>query len=222
MVARRTLFVCGLAREAALARGQGVETIVSGGDVGVLAAALGRHDPQGLRRVVSFGLAGGLDPNLKAGALVIGAAVADASERFEADEDLLAALRTRLPDAATGVVAGVDTALTSVSGKAACRERFGAVAVDMESHLAARFAARHGLPFAALRAISDPAGAALPALVKVALRPDGRLAPGAILTSLWHEPRQIAMLPGLAGDSRRAFAALADAWTRAASILAPG
>ena len=41
--------------------------------------------------------------------------------------------------------------------KAALRATTGADAVDMESHIAARYAEQHSLPFAALRVISDPA-----------------------------------------------------------------
>ena len=45
--------------------------------------------------------------------------------------------------------------------KAALRSETGAAAVDMESHIAAAYAAEAGLPFAALRVISDPATRAL-------------------------------------------------------------
>lgn len=219
MIAGRTLFVCGLAREAALARGRGVETILSGGDVGRLTGALGRLDPRGFGRVISFGLAGGLDPALKAGDLVIASAVIDASERCEADAGLIAALRAVDPRAAGGVIANVEAPLASVAGKAACRQRCGAVAVDMESLAAARFAARHGLPFAMLRAISDPAETTLPPLAQVALRPDGGLAFGAIIRSLLAQPAQIAELPALARGSGRAFATLARIRRLAAPTL---
>ncbi len=43
------------------------------------------------------------------------------------------------------------------SCKAALHSETGAAAVDMESHIAAAYAAEAGLPFAALRVISDPA-----------------------------------------------------------------
>lgn len=218
MPGERVLFVCGLAQEAALAQGPGVETLISGGDAGALAAALDRLDPRGLRCVVSFGLAGGLDPDLPAGARVVPGSVVDDAGRFDTDADLAAALRVAAR-ASGGVVAGVDVALTSAAEKTACRQRGQAVAVDMESHRAGRFAARHSLPFVVLRAISDPADAALPPLARVALRPDGKLAPGPIVRSLLAHPAQIAQLPRLARDSRRAFEALADMRRKAARLL---
>lgn len=220
------LVIVGMKREAACAAGEGVTTLCSGADVARLRRRLDALEGTDFSAVVSFGLAGGLDHALRPGHIVVADAVVSGESRRDTHSRLSSALTKGAAAAgcnvSQGAIIGVDAPAMHHSAKAALRESAQAVAVDMESHLAARFAARHGLPFAALRAISDPAGAALPALVKVALRPDGRLAPGAILTSLWHEPRQIAMLPGLAGDSRRAFAALADAWTRAASILAPG
>jgi len=53
------------------------------------------------------------------------------------------------------------------------------VIVDLESGAVARVAARHGLPFAAVRAVCDPAGFALPPLALEALDAVVASAPGA-------------------------------------------
>ena len=45
----------------------------------------------------------------------------------------------------------------------------------MESHIAAAYAAEAGLPFAAVRVISDPAHRALPALARAAIKPNGQI-----------------------------------------------
>ena len=59
--------------------------------------------------------------------------------------------------------------------KAALHSETGASAVDMESHIAAAYAAEAGLPFAAVRVISDPAHRALPALARAAIKPNGQI-----------------------------------------------
>lgn len=48
-----------------------------------------------------------------------------------------------------------------------------AVAVDMESHLVARLADSHGLAFAAVRVIIDPAHRAVPPAALLAMAPGG-------------------------------------------------
>ena len=68
----------------------------------------------------------------------------------------------------------------------------GALAVDMESQIAARIARRHELPFVALRAISDAATRGLPPAALVRLKPNGRVRLGGVLRSLMSEPFQIA------------------------------
>jgi hypothetical protein len=84
----------------------------------------------------------------------------------------------------------------------------GAYAVDMESHVAARFAGEHRLPFAALRTIADPAGSELPPLVSGALTPAGTVNHLAVLKAVLLDPRQIPSLIRTAGESNAAFEAL--------------
>ncbi len=54
-------------------------------------------------------------------------------------------------------IVGVDAPVTKPSAKCSLREATSAVAVDMESHIAAAAAEDHSLPFAACRVIIDPA-----------------------------------------------------------------
>ena len=83
--------------------------------------------------------------------------------------------------------------------KAALYESTGALAVDMESAVAARFAAARNLPFAVLRVISDDAGHVLPPAALVAMKPDGGIALGRVLGSLLRHPLQV---PGLIRTAR--------------------
>ncbi len=66
------------------------------------------------------------------------------------------------------------------------------LAVDMESHGAARFAENWGLPFAALRAIADPQHRALPPAAMVGMKPDGSADIKAVLRGAGPQPVAIA------------------------------
>ncbi|HEV7874836.1 MAG TPA: phosphorylase, partial [Enterovirga sp.] len=88
------------------------------------------------------------------------------------------------------------------------RARTGAAAVDMESHVAAAFAHEHGLPFSALRIISDGANRVLPPVAGQAMRADGGIDLPAVLASLARQPRQLPALLGTAIDAATAFIAL--------------
>ena len=78
----------------------------------------------------------------------------------------------------------------------------------MESHIAARVAARHNLPFAILRTISDSADHALPPAALVGMKPDGGVALGAILASLARNPAQLPALIRTGREAGAAFSAL--------------
>lgn len=215
------LAVAGLAREARIAAGPGVETIQAAGNPARLRALLDARPPRGLRAVVSFGIAGGLDPALQPGDIVVCTHL-DAQARFPTDSDLVRRLSERLNGApgrvVTGGLAGSDVAVMAVADKAALRARTGALAVDMESHVAAAYAARHALPFAAIRVVCDPAGRALPAFAASALTPEGEPDIRAVLAALLRGRARIGELIRLGRDSSAAFAAL----TRCRARLGPG
>lgn len=205
------LAVAGLAREARIAAGPGVEAIQAAGNPMRLRALLDARSPEGLRAVVSLGIAGGLDPALRPGDIVICTHL-DAQTRSSADPDLVRRLSEHLkggPDrVVAGGLAGSDVAVMAVADKAALRARTGALAVDMESHVAAGYAARHALPFAAIRVVCDPAERALPAFAAAALTPEGEPDIRAVLGALLRGRARIGALIRLGRDSSAAFAAL--------------
>lgn len=211
--------LCGLEREAAILSGVGWAAIC--GDAPTLRARLAAVAGP-TRLVLSWGLCGGLDPALKAGDLVLGGEVVVDDERIETDAPTAEALQRRLREhgvnALLGRFAAVDAPVLFASAKAKLRAATGAEAVDMESGLAARFAREHGAPFAVLRAVSDPAGRDLPALVANAVDAQGRVNVLAVVRGLVRSPFQLAGLVAAARDSRAAFASL----KRAASCLTTG
>ena len=208
------LAVCGLAFEASLVAGIGVRTLAGGGRSDRLLAGIEREVANGVAAIVSVGLAGALDGALEPGTLVVADAVVATGERHLTDPDWSRLLRARLPDAVHGSIAGVDRIVGDRLGKRTLYEQTGALAVDMESHVAARLATVHGLPFVALRAIADPLGRTLPPAALIAMRDDGRVDLAAVLKSLARRPQQLASLLGIALDTRRALRALGDGHRR--------
>jgi hypothetical protein len=103
---------------------------------------------------------------------------------------------------------GVDAPALTPAAKSTLRRQTGAAAVDMESHIAAAFAAKHDLPFAAIRAVCDPAHRTLPSCVVSALRPNGSVNVMAVVGALANRSAQLGDLVQLACDSKMAFKAL--------------
>ncbi|HVV64723.1 MAG TPA: hypothetical protein VHC42_04590 [Rhizomicrobium sp.] len=202
------LAVCGLKREAKIvARAAGVSLAIGGGAIW-----------EGCEGVISIGIAGALAEDLCAGEAVIAERVVTANEAYETDEKWTARLAARLPDARIGAILGRGAIADSIEVKAALRGSTRADAVDMESHLAARAAIAAGLPFAALRFISDTAGCALPPAALAAMNPDGSIALGRVLASVARRPGQIPALVRTGRESEKAFLAL----LRGVEALGPG
>ena len=210
------LVVCGLGREAALVAGPGITTIAGGGDRAALEVRLGELDPALIGAVLSFGLAGALDPPLTVESVLLPEAVVSFDHdrtRYPVSSDLGASLMAALDRrgimiAHRSPIAGSDRAVATAGAKAGLRNRTGATAVDMESHIAAAWAERHAKPFAVLRTVSDAADRDLPPAALAAMGAGGRIDMPAILRSLLREPGQIPALLGLARDGARAFRVL--------------
>ena len=203
------LAIVGLAREARIARRAKLIPVVSGGDGELLTRrleeAIVKHKPKG---IVSFGIAGALAPLLKIGDVIFATHVVHDDERFATDAQWLAILRTKLPRATPGILVGHDQIVSHFDGKRRLFALSGAHAVDMESHIAARLANRHGIPFVAIRTISDAATRGLPPAALVPLRPSGRIRLGRVLASVATDPGQISDLLTTGREAGRALRAL--------------
>ncbi|WP_193227623.1 phosphorylase family protein [Aureimonas psammosilenae] len=205
------LIVTGLAAEARLL--EGPDTIcVSAPPASLtakIAAASAHRRPCAL---VSFGLAGGLEPGLPAGAIVVASRVIADGTTWETDSSLSGKLLQKLAGlplgSSHGAMAACDAPVITAQGKSALHRRTHAIAVDTESHIAARFAAERDLPFAVLRAVCDTAEADLPPLAYRAIDPDGRLDMKAIAEELLRRPGQLVQLPGTALATAKAMRTL--------------
>lgn len=181
--------------------GGGVRRHVCGMGLEAAAAAAATLAQSGVAALAMFGVAGGLDPALASGALLVAAAVVDAGgEHYSCDEAWRARLARRLGSVpiSDGVLLTVSAPLLSPADKAAARQRSGAAAVDMESAAVAAVARREGLPFLALRAIADGAADSLPAALAAAVDSWGRPKALGVAGALLARPRLIARLPHLA------------------------
>lgn len=185
--------VTGMQREARLFP-RGVQVVISGGGNAGLGRRIERAIAQGARAIISVGIGGGLKPGLKVGSIVIAEEVVAEGARYHADAQWAEALAARLPAAMRGIIAGVDAIVTEPADKAALHAKTGALAVDMETHIAASVAAAYDLPFAALRAVSDAAEDRLPPAVIGAIDADGKLRLAAVLGSIARNPLQVPAL----------------------------
>ncbi len=211
------LAVTGLERERRMLAGPGVEAVAGGGDHVRLEAALDQL-ASGMAGIISIGIAGGLEPGLRPGHWVVADAVRDAGEAVPTDPEWTDRLARRLPRAAKGLLLGVDALVTTAAQKATLHRAIGAVAIDMESHIAARIARRYGLPFVSARVISDAAHRTLPPAARVGMRRDGRMDLPAVLKSLLAAPWQLPALIRTGLEAELGFRAL----LRGHRLLGPG
>ncbi len=168
----------------------------------------GRLIACGVRNLVSFGLAAGLDPALKPGDIVIPDVVMVGKTLCPCDP----ALRRRLGATPGEVIAGAllhsDSVVLDAEAKQLLAYESGCCALDMESGFVAQAARQHGRSFAVLRAICDPGSRTLPAAAGIALSPDGGVKTGLLLRSLLRDPGQIGGLIGLGIDAFKARRAM--------------
>jgi hopanoid-associated phosphorylase len=201
------LAVVGLQRERRIVAGAETETVVGGGDHKRLDAVLEAHIGKA-RGVVSIGIAGGLAPQLRAGDWVLADTVLADGQAIPTDTPWTGRLAARLPEATRGLLVGVDAIIAEAAEKTVLRQTTGALALDMESHIVARVARRHRMPFVAARVVSDPAHRALPPAARGAMKPDGRIDLAAVLRSLLAQPSQLPALVATGWEAERGFRSL--------------
>jgi adenosylhomocysteine nucleosidase len=209
---RPLLIVTGLYSEARIAEGEGMTVICSSSDPAQLRARLRDFDHAGVRGIISFGVAGGLEASLEPGDLVVASAVVAGGRRLPTapalSESLVAGDSIGRRRIVGGMIVGAEKVILDPRDKRSLHQETGAIAVDMESHIAADYAAAVGLPFAAIRVISDPASRALPALTLDALKPNGDVALGKVFAGIVRQPSVIPALMRTARDFNQAIATL--------------
>lgn len=202
----RVGIVVGLAAEARLVEALGAQIAVGGGTSEGARSAAARLGASGVNALISVGLAGGLDPSLPAGCVLVPESVLHGGRSFAADRTLCRMLGGSTPHRlldAGRVIAGV-------AEKQMLWQRTGCAAVDLESGVVAQLAEELELPFGVLRVICDPARRGLPPASLVALDSDGHVSVAAVLRSIARHPLQVGGLLALAADAARARRGLRD------------
>ena len=185
--------VVGLHAEARLARRFGVLVVIGGGTAAGAEAAARRAVAEGAKALVSFGLAGGLEPGLRPGTLVVPATVLCDGASFA---DRLA-LMELLGGATPHRVLAVETVAADAGSKRRLWQATGAAAVRPGDRRRRACRRAHGLPFAVLRAICDPAEHDLPPAAVVALDARGAIGLARVAGSLIAWPGRFSHCCGL-------------------------
>jgi adenosylhomocysteine nucleosidase len=191
--------------------GEGSLLALSGiGRVAATTAAQALVDA-GVSALMTFGMAGGLDPALKPGSVVIPCELLSGDgSRFAANRawrEQVAAAVSSMCAVTEGDLLSSSHAIETPADKAAAFSTTGATAVDMESAAVAEIAAKHNLPFIAVRVIVDTAADVLPRAVVVASRA-GRVQFARLIGGLILAPREIGALIRLARRYRIAMRSL--------------
>jgi adenosylhomocysteine nucleosidase len=194
-----------------LALGEGSLLAISGiGRVAAAAAAQALVDA-GVSALMTFGMSGGLDPKLKPGSVVIPCELLSSDgARYvtcRAWREQVVAAVSALCAVTEGNLLTSSHALETPADKAAAFRNTGAAAVDMESAAVAQIAAKHSLPFIAVRVIADTAYDKLPRAVVAASRA-GRVQFARLIGGLILAPREIPSLLRLAQRYRIAMRSL--------------
>lgn len=150
--------------------------------------------------IVSAGLAGATSDSLKVGDVFRPTDVVDGAtgDKF-----------ATVSDGQTSGVLVSTASVLSVNEKAEIARRYVAAAVDMEAAAVAEVAQTAAVPFAAIKAISDPMDFEMPPFDRF-ISADGRLRTGAFLGWVATRPRYWGPMIQLARNSARAAEALAE------------
>jgi adenosylhomocysteine nucleosidase len=214
------LCTSGLAVEAKIARAAGFSVVVGAGDRDRTAALVATAATQ-TDCLVSFGIAGGLAPELRAGTVIISGEVVSERCRWK----VAPPYRQQLTDfahsigAVYGPVYGASSIIATTVEKQRARAMTEALAVDLESEIVARMATTLGLPFIVMRAIADTAHRDLPPASLVPLSVAGKPNVSRVFASVLRRPFQLAEMIGLAQETRMALSALIGRPARALRSL---
>lgn len=179
----------------------------------------------GANALLSFGVAGGCNPDLPSGTVILATGIRDISSGGGGDilytnrgwqrriKSLLLG-NVLLEDA---LLASVSTPITDSTSKRQLFHDLGVAAADMESAAAARVAIDAGIPFMALRVIVDTADTTLPAAALAGMSPDGTVRTGPIVQAILRRPQDIPGLVGIAMADSKARKSL----KRSAAVAAP-
>ncbi len=170
--------------------------------VGGMGASAAEHAARSIEAevLISAGYAGGLAAPAARGAIVVDTATA--------------AFDHALPQAARGRIADSQTMIRTPAERAALAAATGAIAVDMESAAIARVAKERGIPFLAIRVVTDGPEDTLVIDWDRYRNPDGTIRTTLAVLSALHSRQGVAELFWLWYSSKEATSVLSAYLTR--------
>jgi hypothetical protein len=204
----RAIVCAALALEAEIAERQ-FESEAWTRDIESLSEFIGRAANDGCRGLVSYGVAGGLGPDLRSGDIVVASAIVAPNERMPTDDAWSAWLLSAIPTAVYGPVSGVDKPILAGTSRDELGLRSGALVADMESHIIARLAVASALRFVAVRVVIDSAGRNVPPTALACVSSNGE-------TNRWRLSRLLLGRPSDAVDIMKLWA---DWWLARRALL---
>lgn len=183
--------------------GPAVRVIATGMGAGPAERSTRQAIADGVTAAISVGFCGALDPSLARGDVVVPESVHDAAtgDTWPCDAGLTMGAGPRR---------GVLVTVPAVVSDPQARRALEGVAVDMESAGTARACAQAGIPFAAIRAVTDRAHDVLPPLDGV-VDQRGVAHPLRVLSHVARHPSQLGAWIGLARGARAARGGLVPA-----------
>ncbi|MFQ5442363.1 MAG: hypothetical protein ACE5EB_06535, partial [Thermodesulfobacteriota bacterium] len=172
----------------------------------------------GADALLSIGIAGGLSPDVKPGDIVIAEKVIgeETGAIWRADGAVVKSACETLKGSSLQVLSGavITTARPTLSAgeKEDLYMRSGALAVDMESAAVARAAAKAGVPFFAMRAVSDEAGRSVSRDIYDCLDEEGGVRSRTLMNNILRRPSMVQEMLGLRTGFKSGLSALEAGW----------
>lgn len=187
--------VCGLESEAVLARRiPGAIVVCAAAQPAKARRLVQELINKGVTHLMSFGLAGGLEPGLPIGSMIVGTHVQSVVGKWSCDSNWINDLIHKLPEAHSGGVWGSEFLVASSKEKRALYQKSRCLIVDMESQCVAEGAATAKLPMAIIRVVCDSSTMDVPPLVMDAIAENGGVDIGKAFWSIVRNPTQIPAL----------------------------
>jgi len=166
---------------------------------------------QGATRLISFGVCGGLAPDIKSGDLILADHIMMEGATLSVDPAWHKKISQQLPDAKTGTIVSVKEAVTTPQAKARIFAQSGAVAVDVETYAVMQAAKAHNLPGLIIRAVLDPADQALPQAALGGVNANGETQIWPVIKGLIRRPQDLPDLIRLGRQNKQACKVLEGA-----------
>ncbi len=159
---------------------------------------------QGATHLISFGVCGGLAPDLKAGDLILAHSVRMNEDILTLQSPWLQSMYAQNPHAKSELMLSVETPIASAAAKQTAFKTTSAVAVDVESYAVVKIAKTHNLPSMIIRAVLDASTQSLPKAALSGVDEAGQTQIWPVITSLAKHPQDLPALINLGRDSARA------------------